>query len=204
MDKNSRKLSKITSRTQEERKLVRKVDVTLLSMLWLMYAFNYVDRTNIGNAKIAGMGKHSALNDSRYVWVLSIFFFRYLLIEVPSNMLLSRSCPKLFLLGIMLVWSILSALMTVSKSYGALLAFRIALGCVESGFFLGVLYLLRCWYKSDEIGKRIAVFYTAAVLSGAFEGIIAEAISLHLHKPTESAAGDGCSLSKDAVRSAYL
>jgi MFS family permease len=127
------------------------------------------------------MGKDLALDDSRYAWVLSIFFFGYLIMEVPSNMLLSRSRPKYFLPGIMLVWGILSALMALCKTYGALLAFRVVLGCVESGFFPGVLFLLSCWYKTDEIGKRFAIFYTAAVLSGAFGGVIAGAISSHLH-----------------------
>jgi MFS family permease len=183
----------------EERALVRKLDLKMMPILWVMYVFNYVDRTNIvsspssqtfhsnrlltlqGNAKIAGMAKDLALDDARYAWVLSIFFFGYLIMEVPSNMALSRSRPKFFLPGIMIIWGILSAMMAISNSYGALLAFRIVLGCVEAGFFPGVLFLLSCWYKSEEIGKRIAIFYTAAVLSGAFGGLISGAVSSHLH-----------------------
>lgn len=112
------------------------------------------------------MQKDLSLTDDGYAWVLSIFFFGYLICEVPSNMILSRSRPSLFLPGIMLVWGALSALMSVSKSYGALLGFRFVLGCIESGFFPGVLYLLSCWYTKAELGKRFAIFYTAAVLSG--------------------------------------
>jgi MFS family permease len=127
------------------------------------------------------MAKDLALDDSRYAWALSIFFFGYLIMEVPSNMVLTRCRPRLFLPGIMLVWGILSATMAVCKSYGALLAFRFALGCIEAGFFPGVLFLLSCFYKSEEIGKRIAIFYTAAVLSGAFGGVISGAITSQLH-----------------------
>jgi MFS family permease len=115
-----------------------------------------------------------------YAWVLSIFFFGYLICEVPSNMILSRSKPSVFLPGIMLVWGALSALMAVSKSYSAMLAFRFILGCVESGFFPGVLFLLSCWYKKAELGKRFAFFYTAAILSGAFGGLLAGGVTGHL------------------------
>lgn len=121
------------------------------------------------------------LSDDGYAWVLSSFFFGYLICEVPSNMILSRSRPSIFLPAIMLVWGALSAAMAVSNSYGALIGFRFVLGCIESGFFPGVLYLLSCWYTKAELGKRFAIFYTAAVLSGAFGGILAGAITSHLH-----------------------
>ncbi|KAH0605226.1 uncharacterized protein H6S33_005208 [Morchella sextelata] len=166
--------------TDEEKRLVRKIDFYLMPMLWIMYIMNYIDRTNIGNARIAGMGDDLSLDDQEYAWVLSIFFFGYLLCEVPSNMILSRSQPSIFLPGIMLVWGALSAVMAVSHTYGALLGFRFILGCIESGFFPGVLYLLSCWYKKGELGKRFAIFYSAAILSGAFGGIFAGAITGHL------------------------
>jgi len=165
----------------EEKKLVRKIDLFLMPMLWIMYILNYVDRTNIGNAKIAGMATDLELDDDRYAWVLSVFFFGYLICEVPSNMILSRSRPSLFLPSIMLVWGVLSALMSLSKTYGALLGFRFVLGCIEAGFFPGVLYYLSCWYTKAELGKRFGIFYTAAVLSGAFGGILAGAITGHLN-----------------------
>ncbi|KAK7409275.1 hypothetical protein QQX98_008515 [Neonectria punicea] len=165
----------------EEKKLVRKIDCFLMPILWIMYILNYIDRTNIGNAKIAGMQTELELSDDDYAWVLSIFFFGYLICEVPSNMILSRSRPSIFLPTIMLIWGALSALMAISKTYGALLGFRFVLGCIEAGFFPGVLYLLSCWYTRAELGKRFAIFYTAAVLSGAFGGLLAGAITSNLH-----------------------
>lgn len=92
-------------------------------------------------------------------------------------MILTRSRPSIFLPSIMLIWGALCALMVISNSYGALLAFRFILGCIEAGFFPGVLYVLSCWYTRAELGKRFAIFYTAAVLSGAFGGIFAGAIT---------------------------
>jgi sugar phosphate permease len=100
--------------TPEEKKLLRKIDLRLMPILWVMYILNYVDRTNIGNAKIAGMSEDLHLDDSRYAVCLSIFFIGYLVMEVPSNMLLSRSRPSIFLPGIMLVWGAFSAVSLIS------------------------------------------------------------------------------------------
>lgn len=101
--------------------------------------------------------------------------------EVPSNMVLSRSRPSVFLPTIMIIWGALSAAMACVHNYGSLLAFRFVLGCIESGFFPGVLFVMSCWYKTAEIGKRFAIFYTAAVLSGAFGGLLAGGITGGLH-----------------------
>lgn len=69
-------------------------------------------------------------------------------------------------------------------NYGSLIAFRFILGCIESGFFPGVLFLLSCWYKPAELGQRFSIFYSAAVLSGAFGGLLAGGITSGLaHAP---------------------
>ncbi|OBT45367.1 hypothetical protein VE00_04054 [Pseudogymnoascus sp. WSF 3629] len=174
-------LSNYVPDTDAEKKLVRKIDMHLMPTLWIMYILNYVDRTNIGNARIAGMEDDLNLDAQKYAWVLSIFFFGYLIMEVPSNMILSRSRPSIFLPSIMLVWGSLSAIMACAPNYGSLLAFRFILGCIESGFFPGVLFVMSCWYKAAEIGKRFAIFYSAAVLSGAFGGLLAGGITKGLH-----------------------
>lgn len=108
--------------------------------------------------------------------------------EVPSNMILSRSRPSIFLPSIMLVWGALSAIMACAPTYGSMLAFRFILGCVESGFFPGVLFVMSCWYKTAEIGKRFAIFYSAAVVSGAFGGLLAGGITVNLDQ-THGIAG---------------
>ncbi|KAH6703189.1 major facilitator superfamily domain-containing protein [Leptodontidium sp. MPI-SDFR-AT-0119] len=167
--------------TDAEKKLRRKIDLHLMPILWIMYILNYVDRTNIGNARIAGMEDDLNLDAQRYAWVLSIFFFGYLIMEVPSNMILSRTRPSVFLPSIMLTWGSLSAVMACAPNYGSMLAFRFILGCIESGFFPGVLFVMSCWYKTIEIGKRFAIFYSAAVLSGAFGGLLAGGITGGLH-----------------------
>ena len=70
---------------EEERKLLRKIDLTLLPAIWLMYLLSYMDRTNIGNANVAGMAKDLHLTSSQYFLILVVFFIGYVLFEVPSN-----------------------------------------------------------------------------------------------------------------------
>ncbi|KAK7432820.1 hypothetical protein QQZ08_000683 [Neonectria magnoliae] len=71
--------------TDEEKALVRKIDLFLLPTIWLMYLLSYMDRTNIGNAKIAGMSEDLNLDSDKYSIVLVVFFIGYVLCEVPSK-----------------------------------------------------------------------------------------------------------------------
>ncbi|KAI8238796.1 putative transporter [Colletotrichum sp. SAR 10_98] len=160
-----------------EKALVRKLDMYMGPTLWFMYILAYIDRQNIGNAKVAGMGADLNLTDDQYAMLLSIFFIGYLVCEVPSNMILTRSRPSWYLPGIMIVWGSICAVMSVVKNYEGMLALRFFLGCIEAGFFPGVLYVMTCWYKKAEIGKRFSIFYTASVCSGAMSGLLAGAIT---------------------------
>lgn len=83
--------------TLEEKKLVRKVDMYLMPTIWIMYLLSYMDRTNIGNAKIAGMGDYLDLSDNDYALTINLFQIAYIIFSVPSNMLLSRWRPSLYI-----------------------------------------------------------------------------------------------------------
>ncbi|KAL8287058.1 hypothetical protein RQP46_004064 [Phenoliferia psychrophenolica] len=166
--------------SKEERALLRKIDFRLLPTLWLMYVFNYLDRSNIGNAKAAGMAKELHLTSTDYSLALSIFFVGYLLNEVPSNMLLVRSRPSIFLPALMLGWGACSVGAKGINSLGGLIAFRFFLGIIEAGFFPGVMLLLSCWYRPEELSKRIALFYSASLVSGAVGGLLAGVITQYM------------------------
>lgn len=117
------------------------------------------------------------VSSSEYSMVLVVFFISYVIFEVPSNLVLVRAQPSIFLPTIMVVWGAVTMCMAAVKSYGALLGLRFVLGMVEAGFAPGVMFLLSSWYKPDEQAKRFSIFYSAAVLSGAFGGIVAGAIT---------------------------
>ncbi|KAJ5363405.1 major facilitator superfamily domain-containing protein [Penicillium brevicompactum] len=166
----------VTFTPEEERALVKKIDLTLLPTIWIMYLLSYLDRTNIGNAKISGMEVDLRLTSNQYSIALVVFFVGYVLLEVPSNLVLGRSRPSIFLPSIMILWGALTCVMAVVKSFAHLVILRTILGCIEAGFAPGVLLLISSWYKQTEQSKRFGVFISAAVLSGAFGGLIAAGI----------------------------
>ncbi|GMK54216.1 hypothetical protein CspeluHIS016_0108020 [Cutaneotrichosporon spelunceum] len=162
-----------TPGTDEERRLVRKIDMRLFPMLWVMFCMNYLDRTNIGNAKVGGMAHDLKLTSSQYSLVLSVFFIGYLLWEVPSNMMLSRSTPRIFVPTLMVVWGAMCIAVVGINNLGGMIAFRFVLGLVEAGFFPGIMLVISCWYKPEEMSKRVAGLYSATMMAGAFGGLLA-------------------------------
>ncbi|KAL5353983.1 hypothetical protein ACLOAV_000068 [Pseudogymnoascus australis] len=165
------------SGTDEEKRLLLKIDLYLLPSIWFMYLFSYMDRTNIGNAKVAGMSEDLNLDSAKYSVTLVVFFVGYVIFEIPSNMLLARSRPSRFLPTIMFLWGCLTVGMAFVKSYKDLLVYRVIIGCLEAGFAPGVLMLLSSWYRKEEQSKRFAIYISASILSGAFGGLMAGAIT---------------------------
>ncbi|KAJ7764290.1 MFS general substrate transporter [Mycena metata] len=157
----------------EERRLVRKIDLHMFTCVSVLYLLNYLDRQNIGNAKVGGMAKDLNLSSSDYSVALLVFFPAYLLGQIPSNLILVHVRPSLWLPGITLLWGLIATLISQVKTKEALIGIRFLLGFVESGFFCGVLFLLSSWYRKAELAKRMAYFYSAAILSGAFGGLLA-------------------------------
>ncbi|EMD01017.1 hypothetical protein BAUCODRAFT_61784 [Baudoinia panamericana UAMH 10762] len=164
-------------RVAAEKALVRKIDLYLLPTIWIMYLLSYMDRTNIGNARVAGMTTDLKMDSNQYSVALIVFFITYVLFEVPSNLLLSKTKPSVFLPVIMTLWGVATCCMSLVKTYGQLVALRTIIGMLEAGFAPGILLILSSWYKKNEQSKRFAVYISAAVLSGAFGGIIAGAIT---------------------------
>jgi len=145
----------------------------------LVVALYFISLTkkSIGNAKVAGMMEDLNLSSSEYSLALVVFFISYVLFEVPSNLILSKTRPSLYIPGIMIIWGIVTCCMGAVTSAGTLYAVRIVLGLFEAGFAPGVMLILSSWYKPAEQARRFSIFYSAAVLSGAFGGIVAGAIT---------------------------
>ncbi|KAJ5619435.1 major facilitator superfamily domain-containing protein [Penicillium lagena] len=132
-----------------------------------------LDRNNIGNAKEAGMAADLGLTSSDYSLAVSIFFIGYLLLEVPSNMILSRTRPSLYLPALMIVWGCMVIGYVGVNSKRGLIGLRFALGLIEAGYFPGVLLFMSNWYKKAELARRFSIFYCASLVSGAVGGLIA-------------------------------
>ncbi|KAL1918588.1 uncharacterized protein VTP21DRAFT_2610 [Calcarisporiella thermophila] len=159
-----------------EKALLFKQDIHLVPFLALLYLLSFLDRIAIGNAKVAGMEHSLGLSGPEYAWSLSIFFIGYVLFEVPSNLLLKKLTPSKWIPSIMVVWGGIMVAMAFSRNFSDLMANRFFLGLAEAGLFPGVVYYLTFWYKRSEQSLRIALFFSAASLSGAFGGVLAYGI----------------------------
>ncbi|KAK7752556.1 hypothetical protein SLS62_005524 [Diatrype stigma] len=153
--------------TQEERdaadsRLIRRLDWNLLPWLCILYLLAFLDRTNIGNAKISGLENGTHLVGDQYNISLTIFFIPYsLCLEPVTNVILKKWRPSVFIPIII---------------FGGLAAARWFLGLAECGLFPGVNYYLSCWYKRSEFGTRAAIFFSSAALAGSFGGLLAAGI----------------------------
>jgi sugar phosphate permease len=109
-----------------------QVDIRLVPMLAVLYLISHIDRANIGNAKIEGMVTDLGLDGVQWNIVLSVFFVPYILLEVPSNILLKKFKRPSYYLGILVVcWGIIMTMMGVVKGFVGLLITRILLGVFE-------------------------------------------------------------------------
>ncbi|KAL2857254.1 major facilitator superfamily domain-containing protein [Aspergillus pseudoustus] len=160
-----------------EKKLRRRIDSIIMPLVILVYLMNYIDRNNYAAAKLQGLEEDLNLNDQQYQTGLSILFVGYILMQVPSNLLLNyMGRPSLYLGGCTVAWGLVSALTSQVKSYGAIVACRFILGLVEAPFFAGVLFYLSKWYTKNELALRMSIFYSGSLLSGAFGNLIAAGI----------------------------
>ncbi|KAH8904692.1 MFS general substrate transporter [Coniochaeta sp. PMI_546] len=161
----------------DHKKILRKMDLRLIPMLALLYLLSFLDRGNIGNAKIEGLQEDLGMSPDQYNWCLTVFFFTYAAFEVPSNLLLKKLRPSRWLPLIMVAWGTVMTLMGIVQSYHGLLVARLFLGVTEAGLFPGVAYYLTMWYCRHEIQFRQALFFSAASIAGAFSGLLAFGIS---------------------------
>jgi len=121
----------------DDRKLLRKLDLHLIPTMTLLYLLSYLDRVNIGQAKIDGLMESLHLTSAQYSACLSVFFATYVVFEIPSNLVLKKLRPSRWIPMIMIAWGIVMSLMGLVHSYGGLLACRLVLGAAESGLFPG-------------------------------------------------------------------
>jgi len=163
--------------TKATKRLLRKMDIRLIPFLALLYLLSFLDRTNIGNARLAGLELDLNMKGLQYNHALAIFFPFYVLVEVPSNMMMKRTRPALWIPFIMVCWGICTTLMGLVKNYPGLMAARAALGIAEGGLFPGVTFYITLWYRRHECGFRMAIFFSAATAAGAFGGLLARGIT---------------------------
>ncbi|KAL1869731.1 hypothetical protein VTK73DRAFT_2939 [Phialemonium thermophilum] len=159
-----------------ERALMRKIDANLLPAVGILYLLSFLDRSNVGNARIEGLATDVGMTGDEYLTGLTLFFIGYVLFEIPCNIILKRTSPRQWLPTLTIVWGIVATLLGVVRNLPGFFVARFFLGVAESGLFPGVVYYFSMWYKRRERQFRISLFFSGAALAGAFGGILAYGI----------------------------
>ncbi|MBP0619448.1 MFS transporter [Cupriavidus sp. LEh25] len=157
-----------------------KVMWRLLPFLFLCYMCAYLDRINVGYAKLQMM-QDLGLSDAIYGLGAGIFFVGYLLFEVPSNLILLRVGARRWIARIMVTWGLISAAMMFVKSPTSFYIMRFLLGVAEAGFIPAILLYLTYWFPASRRSKVTALFLTGIPMSGVIGGPLSGWIMSAMH-----------------------
>jgi D-galactonate transporter len=146
-----------------------KVTWRLIPFLLICYIIAYLDRVNVGFAKLQ---MQSALGFSDVVYGLGagMFFIGYFFFEVPSNIILHRVGARRWIARIMVTWGVISASMMFVETEMQFYVIRFLLGVAEAGFFPGIILYLTYWYPAQRRGRIVSLFMTGIPLAGVIGG----------------------------------
>ncbi|KAK0713164.1 major facilitator superfamily domain-containing protein [Lasiosphaeria miniovina] len=163
--------------THITRRILLKMDTRILPVVSLLFLCSFLDRTNVGNAKIIGLEADLQITNLQYNQGLAVFYATYIASELPSNLVLKKVTPKIWLPALTIVWGIITMSLGFVRNFGSFFAVRALLGIAEGGLLPGIVLYLSGLYTRQEMALRIGIFYTAASLSGAFGGLLARGLS---------------------------
>lgn len=156
-----------------------KVTWRLIPLLFLCYIIAYIDRINVGFAKLhlrEVLGVDEAVFGAVYGLGAGLFFIGYFFFEVPSNLILQRVGARVWIARIMIVWGFVSMGFMFLNGTTMFYVMRFLLGAAEAGFFPGVILYLTYWYPARERARTVAMFATGGVLAGVIGSPISGAL----------------------------
>lgn len=139
--------------------------------------FAFIDRSNIGNARIDGLAEDLHLTGNKFNIALVVFYVPYIIIDVPSNWIVKWVGAGIYLPAIMIAWGLVSTFLGFTKSFAGLIVARCFLGLFEGCLLPGIIVYLAMFYERHDMLWRIGLFYCAAPLSGAFGGLLATGLA---------------------------
>ncbi|RVX67588.1 hypothetical protein B0A52_08117 [Exophiala mesophila] len=157
---------------EEEETVVKKLDRRLVLFLGALYMLSFLDRSNIGNARIAGLEKDLSLSSSQYDWLLTAFYMTYIAFE--WMILLYRLVPAhIYISMCVLTWGLVASLQSITTSFSQLLVLRGVLGITEAAFGPGVPFYMTFFYRRSELAYRVGLQISAAPLATSFASSLA-------------------------------
>jgi len=155
---------------------VRRAGRRLVPLLVLLYFVNYLDRVNIAFAGPNGMNDELGLSATMFGVAAGVFFIGYLLLEVPSNLMLHRFGARRWIARILVTWGIVATVMAFTPNATMLIVLRFLLGVAEAGFFPGIILYLTYWFPAAQRARMTAWFMTAIPISTALGAVVSTLI----------------------------
>ena len=152
--------------TDLARATMRRVSLRLLPFLFLIYIFNFLDRTNVAIAALQ-MNRDLGFSATAYGFGAGIFSLGYALFEVPSNLVLARVGARYWFARIMITWGLVAAAMMFVHTPIQFYALRFLLGVAEAGFAPGIIYYLSGWFPAPQRARALSRFLIAIPISAA-------------------------------------
>ncbi|KAI2605593.1 MFS general substrate transporter [Hypoxylon sp. NC1633] len=159
------------------RKVLWKLDTRILPVLAILFLCSFLDRTNVGNARLYNLEADINITDHQYDQGLAVFYASYILSEIPSNLILKKLTPQIWLPCLTFLWGVSAMCLGFVQNFSGFVGVRVLLGLTEGGLLPGIVLYLSTVYTRGELAMRIGIFYTAASLSGAFGGLLARGIA---------------------------
>ncbi|KAK1243038.1 hypothetical protein MKX08_005850 [Trichoderma sp. CBMAI-0020] len=163
-------------KSPEERRFLFKLDAVLLSFASLGYFIKYLDQVNINNAFVSGMKEDLGLFGNQLNYMQTCWTVGYVIGQVPSNILLTRIRPSIWIPSCEVTWAVLTILMVKCNNAQQIYVLRFFIGLAESTFYPGMQYIIGSWYRKDELAKRSCIFHTSSAIGTMFSGYLMAAV----------------------------
>lgn len=153
----------------------RKVGIRIIPLVGLAYVASYIDRANIGYIA-APMSHDLNLSHTEFGFAAGLFFIGYVLVEVPSNLLLTRFGARIWITRIMVTWGLVTAATAAVNSAATLFIARILLGFAEAGLAAGILLYLTFWFPRRQRSWALSAFMLMIPVSSVIGSPLAAAL----------------------------
>ncbi|USP82062.1 vitamin H transporter [Curvularia clavata] len=170
VEKSDKELDKLN------KSVLKKLDWKFLPCITMMLLMNYLDRINVSNARLAGMQEDLHMSDVEWSAGISLFYVGYIISQVPGNVWVAKSSPRVILPCIMLAWSAVTiAMPAVTAPWGFMLC-RFLVGITEGPFLPVVTLMTSSWYTKEESPLRMGIWHAGNIISNVFSGLLAAGI----------------------------
>ncbi|KAI5370865.1 putative major facilitator superfamily, MFS transporter superfamily [Septoria linicola] len=163
-------------KSPEERHFLLKLDCAVLTFASLGYLIKYLDQANINNAFVSGMKEDLNLYGDELNYMQTLWTVGYVLGQIPSNLILTRVRPSIWIPSLEVAWTILTFATSRASTAQQVDGIRFLVGLAESGFYPGMQYIIGSWYRTDELAKRSCIFHCSSAIASMFSGYLMAAV----------------------------